>query len=69
MPQLRLAMVLSGVFVVLGLVYWLKVWHAQGICAELGGVWEQAGLVGECRFIDKNGTRPASILDSLLRNS
>ena len=53
MHPVRMLAIVTAVVAVLVAVYLLKVWHAQGICDELGGVWEQDGWVGECRFIEK----------------
>ncbi len=38
-----------GALVMVIAVFGLKVWHAQGICGDLGGRW--AG--GECYFDEK----------------
>ncbi len=42
-------LMLGGLVVVIA-VFGLKVWHAQGICGELGGRWS----VGECYFDEKS---------------
>ncbi len=42
-------LVLGGLVVVL-LVFGLKVWHAQAICADLTGRWAD----GECYFDEKS---------------
>lgn len=68
-PPARVAAILVAVAAVLVAVYLLKVWHAQGICAELGGLWQQDGWVGECHFIEKSGRWPAPMLNSLVLNS
>ncbi len=41
-------MMLGGLMLVL-VVFALKVWHAQGICVDLGGRWAD----GECYFDEK----------------
>ncbi len=56
-PRRTLAVV-GAVLALLVAVYGLKVWHAQGICDELHGQWEQDGWVGECRFLERDGQRP-----------
>lgn len=59
MPPRRAIAIAAAGLAVLVAVYFLKVWHAEGICAELGGVWEQDGFTGECRFYEKNGRQSA----------
>jgi hypothetical protein len=45
-------LLMVGGLVVVIAVFGLKVWHAQGICGDLGGRW--AG--GECYFDEKPAT-------------
>ena len=42
------SLMLGGLVVVI-VVFGLKVWHAQGICADLSGRW----FDGECHFDEK----------------
>lgn len=44
----KVALMLGALVLVLA-VFALKVWHAQGICADLGGRWAD----GECYFDEK----------------
>ena len=52
-------LMLGGLVVVL-VVFGLKVWHAQGICADLSGRWAE----GECYFDEKPVNEP---IDEKLR--
>jgi hypothetical protein len=45
----RAALLIMGALLVLVAVFALKVWHAQGICLELGGQWDGA----ECIFSEQ----------------
>ena len=42
-------LMLGGLMVVIA-VFGLKVWHAQGICGDLGGSWSD----GECNFDEQS---------------
>lgn len=44
----RLAVVAAGLALV-ALVFWLKVEHAVGVCAEAGGRWRD----GDCLFDER----------------
>ncbi len=50
----RIVAVVALVWVVLAAVYALKVWHAQGVCADLGGQWDPEPWLGDCKFIEKS---------------
>jgi hypothetical protein len=45
----RVALMVTGVLLVLVAVFALKVWHAHGICIELGGQWDDT----ECVFSEQ----------------
>lgn len=42
-------MLMLGGLLLVVVVFALKVWHAQGICDDLGGRWTD----GECHFDEK----------------
>lgn len=45
----RKGLIVVGALAVIALVFWLKVEHAIGVCAEAGGRWTD----GDCVFAER----------------